>query len=299
MPASVKVCGCGVYFSRIENLENCNGKLTDRQSIERSSNIPLFGLMDGPTDEPHGHFPSHSQSRIRHGQTPTCLKKWGIELVPQAGPLDNPCPGPVFSKYPSWQVLSPTPGRSPVSCQFNLVEATVKHKYSTTVTTSYYSYYKLLQLLQLLQATTVTTSYYSYYKLLQLLQLLQATTVTTSYYSYYSYCSTSCSSTTVKHKKQLRFLSQQDPTSRLFRTLSGNSTFCLTLHVVLLSYYLWPYADCTLRTRSFTTLQSDYRWCYCPTTSGPTLTVPYGRAPSLPYSLTTGGVTVLLPLALR
>ena len=71
------------------------------------------------------------------------------------------------------------------------------------------------------------------------------------------------------------------------------------LQVVLLSYYLWPYADCTLRTRSYSTLQSDYRWCYCPTTSGPTLTVPYGRAPTLPYSLTTGGVTVLLPLALR
>ena len=68
------------------------------------------------------------------------------------------------------------------------------------------------------------------------------------------------------------------------------------LQVVLLSYYLWPYADCTLRTRSYSTLQSDYRWCYCPTTSGPTLTVPYGRAPTLPYSLTTGGVTVLLPL---
>ena len=75
---------------------------------------------------------------------------------------------------------------------------------------------------------------------------------------------------------------------------TGGVNYLDTQHFVLpyrwcLLSYLWPYADCTLRTRSYSTLQSDYRWCYCPT-SGPTLTVPYGRAPTLPYSLTTGGV---------
>ena len=138
VPASVKISGCGVYFSRIENLENCNGKMPDRQSIEENTKIPMYGLTDEPTDRPHVDFPSHS--RIKDGQTPTCLgsgalissHRQGLPIIPARIQCSPNTPAVRFSLplleevLSVWQLIS---SRCYSEAQILLLSTTVKHKF--------------------------------------------------------------------------------------------------------------------------------------------------------------------------
>ena len=206
-----------MYFSRNENVENL--------SIERSGKIPSCIRTDGRTDVPWFHFPSHPNPRIRHDQTLTCLKSWVGELVPQAGPRDNPCPGPVVSQYPSWQVLSLQSLEEVLS-----VALQVSRCYSEAQII-YYSYFKILQLLQ------VTTSYYN----------------------------TSCSSTTVKHKKQLQILSLQDPHQDYLEHYLETQHFVLLARWCLLSYSYPRLSTDALPTLPYSRSQSGGVCCPTPT----------------------------------
>ena len=131
-----KISGCGVYFSRIENLENCNGKMPDRQSIEESTKIPMFGLTDGPTDRPHVDFPSHS--RIRHGQTPTCLRSGALISSPRQGLSIIPAQGQCSPNTPAGRCSLPLLEEVLSVDNSIQVDATVKHKlYYIQVATCY------------------------------------------------------------------------------------------------------------------------------------------------------------------